>query len=273
MGFGLLLQLIVPLLQSVQLHLELIDLCHILVLDAEVVHLDLDVADLSRQFVLLLLTTNNCVKDALQTLDLIVDLLDLLVLSVFEDGIFDFNINVSDLLYKRQGALADRFDLIEDTSDLFVLALQVFDQAIDAAKVLVPVHILGHRRPLLLHVLEDLLFMLDLLDRGLELLLQVLDLVLLVAVLNALVRNLLLRHDDLFVDGLLVLFPLFFQRLQLRVNLGHFFLEDAHILALEFFELLDDFLLFLDVLLVRLEVFSEFLLGLFEFLLLLLEAL
>ena len=59
------LQLYVLLHQCVQLALELLDLYTVLVLDTEVVHLDLNVADLGAQAVLFLLVAHNRVEHAL----------------------------------------------------------------------------------------------------------------------------------------------------------------------------------------------------------------
>ena len=112
-----------------------------------------------------------------------------------------------------------------------------------------------------------------LLDDTLVLLLQVLDLVLLVLVLDALVRDLLLGHDDLLIDGLLELFPLLLKLFQFFVDLANFSLEHAHVLTLEFVKLREDLFLLFDCLLAGLEVFSQLFFLFLELVLLLLEAL
>ena len=112
-----------------------------------------------------------------------------------------------------------------------------------------------------------------LLDDTLVLLLQVLDLILLVLVLDALVRDLLLGHDDLLIDGLLELFPLLLELFQFFVDLANFSLEHAHVLTLEFVKLREDLFLLFDCFLAGLEVFSQLFFLFFEIVLLLLEAL
>jgi len=85
-------------MERVQFTLQLLNLRTVLVLNSEVVHLDLNVADLSTETVLLLLVADNCVEHSLQILDLIVYLLYQLVLCLLEDGIFDLHIDGLDLL-------------------------------------------------------------------------------------------------------------------------------------------------------------------------------
>jgi len=85
-------------MERVQFTLQLLNLRTVLVLNSEVVHLDLNVADLSTETVLLLLVADNCVEHSLQVLDLIVYLLYQLVLCLLEDGIFDLHIDGLDLL-------------------------------------------------------------------------------------------------------------------------------------------------------------------------------
>ena len=99
--------------------------------------------------------------------------------------------------------------------------------------------------------------MLNLLDHALELLLQILNLLLLVIVLHTLVGNLLLGHHDLLINGLLVFFPLLLQFFQLSVYRADFALEDAHVLAVQFLQLSQHFLLLLGGFLVGLEVLRE----------------
>ena len=144
-------------------------------------------------------------------MDLIVNFLYKLILSLLKDSILNLSINLLDLLDQRDCALSNSFDLIQDASNFTILAFQVLDQSIDTLQVLVPVDILWRGRPFLLHELKDLLFVLNFTNYLLEFLLQILDLLLLVAVFDALIRDLLLSHDDLFVNGLLEFFPLLFE--------------------------------------------------------------
>ena len=215
-----LFQLIILLEQGVQLVLELLDLRLVLVLDAEVVHLDLNVTNLSAQAVLLLLVAHNRVKHAFQVLDLVVDFLDQLVLCLLVHSIFDLDIHLLDLLHQSDSAFTNTFDLVKDSAYLAILALEVLNEPIDALEVLVAVDVLGHCVPLLLHILQNLLLMFRLLNDCLELLLQVLDLVLFVAELNALVRDLLPRHHNLLIYRLLEVIPLHFELLKLIINGG-----------------------------------------------------
>jgi len=78
--------------KCIQFTLQLFDLGTVLVLDTEVIHLDLNVADLSFKTITLLLVADDRIKHALQVLDLIVDFLDQLVLRLLEDGIFNLHI-------------------------------------------------------------------------------------------------------------------------------------------------------------------------------------
>lgn len=126
------LKLLVLSQDGVQLSLELVDLAHVLVLDPEVIHLDLDVSHLRPKLVLLLLVANDRVKHALKTLDLVVDLLDELVLRLLEHSLLDFNIDGLDLLNQVNGALSDRLNLFEDALYLSILTLQVLDQHVDS---------------------------------------------------------------------------------------------------------------------------------------------
>lgn len=199
------------LLKCAELNPKLFDLSHVFVLDAEVVHLDLDVANLGPHLVLFLLVAYDRVEHTLQILNFIVNLLHQLVLSLLENGIFHIDVDLLDLLNDANSAIAHIFDIFEDRPNLRVLHLHVFNEAIDLLQVLVAVHVLWHGLPLILHKFENLLFVLNFEDDSLELLLQILDLLLLVLVLNALVGDLLLRHHDFLIDGLLVLFPLLFQ--------------------------------------------------------------
>ena len=114
---------------------------------------------------------------------------------------------------------------------------------------MVAVYVLRHRLPLLFHEVIDLLLVRDLLHHSLELLLEVLDLVLLVAVLDTFVCNLLLCHYNLLIDWLLVLLPLILQLFELLVDSADFGLQDAHILTSELIQLRKHLLLFLQGLL------------------------
>jgi len=84
--------------EDVQLALKLVNLSHVLVLDPKVIHLDLNVTDLSAQLVLLLFVGDDSVEHTFQVLNFIIDLLDQLVLSLLENGVFNFHINFADLL-------------------------------------------------------------------------------------------------------------------------------------------------------------------------------
>lgn len=176
------------------------------------------------------------------------------------------------LLYQSNSALTHPLDLIKDTPDFPVLSLQVLDEPIDPLEILVPVDVFGHGVPLLLHKFEDLLLVGNLLDGSLELLLQILDLVLLVAVLNTLVRDFLLGKGNLLVDWLLVLLPLLFELLEFVVDLTYFSLEDAHILSLQLGKFSQHFLLLFDDFLARFQILCKVFLFLFQLILLLLKA-
>jgi len=93
-----------------------------------------------------------------------------------------------------------------------------------------------------------------------------------VAILNSFVRDFLLGHHDLFVKRLLVLFPLFFELLQLIIDFTDFCLQDSHVLAREFVYLSKHIFLFLHSFLLGLKVFSQVLLLFLEFVLLVLQA-
>ena len=147
------LQLLVLLFETAELCLEFLDLGVVLVLDAEVVHLDLNVTDLGAQAVLLLLVAHDCVKHAFEVLDLIVNLLYQLVLGLLEHSIFNLNIYLLDLLHQSDCAFSHTLDLIKDPTYLPVLALQVLYETIDSLEVLIAVDVLGHRVPLFLHEL------------------------------------------------------------------------------------------------------------------------
>ena len=123
-----------------------------------------------------MLVADNSVKHAFQILDLVVYLLDELVFRFLEDSVFHLDIDSLDLPHQADCALPNALNLVKDATDLAILSLKVFDQAIDALEVLIAVNVLRHRVPFLLHVLKDLLFVSDLLDHGLELLLKVFNL-------------------------------------------------------------------------------------------------
>ena len=88
--------------------------------------------------------------------------------------------------------------------------------------------------------------MLDLSHDLFEFCLEVLDLLLLVPIFDTFVRDLLLSHNDFFIDGFLELFPLLFELLELVVNLTNFSLQDSHVLTRKFLKFNGYFLLFLD---------------------------
>ena len=87
------LEIAILLVKIVQLSLQLLNLCHVLVLDPEIVHFDLDVADLRAKLVLFLRIADDGVEHTLEVLDLVIDLLDLLVLGLFEDSLLHFLVN------------------------------------------------------------------------------------------------------------------------------------------------------------------------------------
>jgi len=103
------------------------------------------------------------------------------------------------------------FDIGQNCSYINFLAFQSLDHFIDALQILVPVDILRQVLPLLLHVGKDLLLVLSVRNGLLEVFLQILNLVVFVLILHTPVCHLLLLLENLIIDGLLVLFPLFFQ--------------------------------------------------------------
>jgi len=71
----------------------------------------------------------------------------------------------------------------------------------------------------------------------LELLLQVLDLVLLIAVFNTLVSNLLLGHNDFLVYRLLVLLPLTLELFKFFIDGADLSLKNTHVLCTQLADL------------------------------------
>ena len=183
----LVLILLVLLEKSVKLVLKLFNLSHVLVLDSKVIHFDLDISNLSSHLVLLLLIAHNRVKHAFEVLDLIVDLLDELVLGLLKDSFLNFDIHLSYLLDQGDRALTNLLDFFEDSSNLAILTFQILDKPIYALQILISIDIFRHLCPLILHELIYLLLVSDLTNDLLELSLELLDFLLLVAILNSLV--------------------------------------------------------------------------------------
>ena len=111
------------LLDLIQLSFELVDLGHVLVLDPEVVHLDLNVADLSTKLVLLLSIADDSIEHSLEVLHFVVDLLDLLIFRLFEDSLLDLVVNLLDFFNGLDRGFSHFLDLLEQVLDLPVLAL------------------------------------------------------------------------------------------------------------------------------------------------------
>ena len=119
-------------MESVQLALQLFNLRHILVLNPEVVHLDLDGADLSTELVLLLGVANDRVEHAFQILDLVIDLLNLLVFRLLEDRLLHLYINFLDFVDELDRGLSHILDLLQQAPNFIILALHILDKNIDA---------------------------------------------------------------------------------------------------------------------------------------------
>ena len=94
------MQLRVFVQNALQFLLELFDLLHVLVLDAEVIHLVFNIALLRPHLVLFLDASNDCIKNASQILNLFVNLLYNFVLKrICKDSILDLQINFLNVLH------------------------------------------------------------------------------------------------------------------------------------------------------------------------------
>ena len=210
----------------VQLLLQLSDLTHPFVFDPEVLNLVLHIVDLILEFVLLLDLRNQLIKVAFESHDFFVDAgRDFVLLSVSKNDVFQLLVFLLDLLHRLLSLILYILDLLQDLLDLFILLLERSNNLRDPLRELTSIDILGHRVPLLLHVLHHLLLVFNLLHNLLHLLLDFLDLLRFVSVLHALVRYLLLRLENLVLQRLLVLLPFCTQLVQLFVVLGNLLLE------------------------------------------------
>lgn len=240
---------------SLEFLFQPVDFIHALVLDPEVFHLDFNITYLGLELVLLLDVGDKNVEIILELLELVVDLLGNLVFtSVLEHAVFYRDINAADVFNNTLRGSLDILDLFEDRPDVFLLAAQLHDNLVDPLEVLVTIDIFGHVVPLSFHEGVDLLLVLYLSDRLLELFSKFLDLLVLILVLDPLIRDLLLLLEDFFVDGLFVLVPFFLKGLKLLVDLTNFGLENTKILSAEFVQLTEDFTLLLGSLLIGLQV-------------------
>jgi len=256
-------------LDSCQIGLEFANLFSSLVLDPEVFELDFYLSYRVPQLVLLLDVGDQLVEVVLQSRQLHVDFLSQFVLlGLLEEVILYLLVQPFDLLNDSGGILLDVLDLLQNLCNFILLRLQVCDYFIDSSEVLIPIQVLGYLGVFSFHELEHLLLVLQLRNRLLDILLDLLYLLALVVVLNFLLLDLLLLLEDLLVDRLLVLFPLSLQLLQLVVERGHLLLEHVEVLSLELLELLLDLPLLLHLLLDVLEVLVELSFGLFKLLLL-----
>ena len=160
-------------------------------------------------------------------------------------------------------------DLAEDVLDLNFLGLEVADDFVDSLEVLVSIDILRKLLPLVLEVDEQLLLVLQVLNRVLDLLFDVLDFVHFVLVLNLFVGDVLLLLVDLVGQRLLVLVPLFLEDVELLLELTYLILEDSKVLTAKLLQLTYDLTVLLGLFLLRFQLLGHLLLFLLELALLL----
>ena len=120
-------------LDGVEVVLELIDLLHVLVLNAEVLELRLHLANAVLDLVLLLDVHHELIELLLKRDDLLVYSTSYLIfLSLIENELFNVIIDLLDAEDDLLGVGLYLPDLIKDPLDLRLLRLQIHDDLIDA---------------------------------------------------------------------------------------------------------------------------------------------
>ena len=218
----------VLLTDGIKIILKLIDFFHILILDTEVLELSVNLTNTILHLVLLLDVYNKLIEFLLQGNDLLVYASgDLILLSLIENELFNI---VIDLLNAKDDLLSVSLylsDLPKYPLDLIFLCFKINNDLIDSLQVLIPIKISWHLCELSLHVLQSLLLVLKFLNSLFDLLLEALYLLRLELILDPLLIDLLLLLEYLLIYGLLVLFPLVSQVLQLLLNLRDLILKDS----------------------------------------------